>query len=70
MMIEIRRSEWNKVTIEFTTEELSAVENDLEVHVMDLADCNDRPSNATEVLLLKIKQFWLESEPRMMTGND
>jgi hypothetical protein len=69
-MVAIRRSELNKVTIEFTTEELSAVENDLDVHVSDLTDRGEEPSHATEVLLLQVKQFWLGLEPRMMKGND
>ena len=54
-MVHIRSSETNKVTVEYTLEELSLVENDLMLYS---SDPDERPSQATQEFLHQVAKFW------------
>lgn len=64
-MVRILKSESGKVTVELTLEELSAVENDLEVYIRDF-DPYVETENAyvdpvTRELKAEIEAFWTEN---------
>lgn len=61
--MKVIKSESDKVTIEYTLEELSGVENDLAVYVDCYDDITgDTPSDATYEFLEQTKAFWISCQ--------